>query len=1076
MCKSTIRLSVGLLLRHSLTKTFIVLSLLFYTEVIIADSVPDNRTSSTLWQSLRYQATCRDNELLATPVSRVLGEKVCSVGNGGKVMTELTRQTKRDVMPLPYKEQFSDEKAFTRFTVIDNDNDGNTWNFVQEQDYYTNETKGYAKVFINSTNIEHASDDWLITPQISLKKGKAYTLKFLAYGFEGCDETFDVLVGKMDGQFGKDNFREVLARQNLNTAEPKEYTVPVEVETDGNFSFAFHYTSSFQNNGFFMVIDDISVDLSGNNEEAPGRVTDMSVVADSCGELRAKISFNAPCLTSSGKELASLSSIVLLRESDNTVIHTFENPMVAERLSFVDSTALLGYVKYTAVPYNVEGRGEEFSVTAYIGEDIPIGPKKVNFVDNLDGTATLSWLSPGNIGKRGERVNESKLTYSLYSLDKKLLEEGIEETSITFTDMSVTGDQSLARVRVAAKSMAGESESVLSSEVITGQPFTLPYYESFPNGKQTHDFYWQECNKQSQFKPTDAMSSDGDGGSIFWTALDYDEYIKFCFGKFAICDATAPIMAFSYYAAPDQDIEIDVEIESPAHSMQVAKHIDYKELLGKDGWRRVIIDLSEFKDNAYVIPKIRCIGEGALTYSVVLDDFRFFDATDNDLAVKLLDCPKKAHMGDCMEIKARIDNHGLSDAQSYVLVLKCGDIELARMDGPTVNCLQHQDVTMSVTIPSDMTGRKTFNVEIVNELDSYKEDNKTSFSLDIYQADRPTVGNLSYTIEEAKVNLSWESPAGDGIFSDDFSFYTPFAVSNFGRWNTIDSDGGQTLGIGYINYPHRNDPKAFMIFRPSDVEIDLEVNPSFASNSGGQYLMSFCADPTTTADGYTSDWLVSPSLALGSQQVAMQVGAFWDFIGGDIMLYYSDSTNKKEDFRFFGKIEKTKSGFEEFDFTLPDGARYFALEFLPQNNGALLLDKISFRPEFLEVKGYNIYRDNKLIATTGAHETRFTDTTPLSSRREYRVAAIYKEGESEYSDKLIIDVTGVSDAHPDNILIRTYKNGIIIDKACGEKVSIVNTSGQAVFEACGEERIEVDLPRGIYVVNIGNNTVKTLVI
>lgn len=193
------------------------------------------------------------------------------------------------------------------------------------------------------------------------------------------------------------------------------------------------------------------------------------------------------------------------------------------------------------------------------------------------------------------------------------------------------------------------------------------------------------------------------------------------------------------------------------------------------------------------------------------------------------------------------------------------------------------------------------------------------------------------------------------------------------------------------------------------------------------------------------------------------------------MLYYSNSGNRKEDFINFCKIEKISAGFEKFDFTVPEGARYFALEFLPQNYGALLLDQISFRPEYLEVKRYNVYRDNDLVAAVDARERSFKDISPSLSRHEYRVSAVYTDGESGPSDLITVDLSGVSSSADKGISIHPRPGGLVISHIGGVHVSVVSAAGMMMFETENEDSVDVSLPHGIYLVRVDNRTFKTTV-
>lgn len=178
----------------------------------------------------------------------------------------------------------------------------------------------------------------------------------------------------------------------------------------------------------------------------------------------------------------------MVRDNDNSTIRIFNNPEPGVHLCCTDEASLQGMVSYSAIPYGAEGRGKGSTVSVYVGEDIPKKPLDVLFKDNLDGTASLSWNSPGNTGVTGNLVNESRLTYNLYDLDLNMIESGLTETGIKFTDMPSSSEQSIARVGVSAQTSAGEGEMAKSSEIILGTPYEFPYYESFPEGIQTHAF------------------------------------------------------------------------------------------------------------------------------------------------------------------------------------------------------------------------------------------------------------------------------------------------------------------------------------------------------------------------------------------------------------------------------------------------------------------------------------------------------------------------------------------------------------------------------------------------------------
>lgn len=534
-------------------------------------------------------------------------------------------------------------------------------------------------------------------------------------------------------------------------------------------------------------------------------------------------------------------------------------------------------------------------------------------------------------------------------------------------------------------------------------------------------------------------------------------------------------MSFAYFAAPDQDIVLEVEIDNPSHSSKTVERIDYKDLIGKQGWRRVMIDLSEFRDEAYIVPKIKCSGEGALNYSVVLDDFRFFDAVDNDLAMTLIDYPQNAHTDDPLEVRIRIDNHGLNDAEGYDVVIRCGEDELSRVDGIPVKSLGTVEMTIPFKATESLAGTNDLTVDILFSGDSNPSDNEKTFPLETVVTELPSATGLRAVSEGSDILVEWEKPVGDGVFTDDFEFYKPFSIGNFGRWKTIDSDGGQPYGISFISYPRRNEPRAFMAFNPEMAEFDLEKNPTFKSSTGSQYLLSFSCDPETTEEGYTSDWLISPRLASGGQTVGLSLGTFWDYLGGEIEVWYSDKSDDRSDFRPLTRIEKETSGFEHVEFSLPDDAAYFALEFLPHDKGVLLLDEISFRPMYMELDSYEIYRDGEMIASADPTATEYTDSKSSAGSHIYRIATVFMDGTRVFSENVYVESSAVGSVDEGKPSVTSGKRMIIVGNAMGHNVRVIDSKGIVIFQSMGDSRTEISVPEGFYVVDVADTKYKTVI-
>ena len=70
------------------------------------------------------------------------------------------------VLEVPYNNEFKSSEDFDQLTILDNNGDGRTWQFVED---YNTVIYKYA---------DEDADDWILTPMLNLKGGQKYIFKF----------------------------------------------------------------------------------------------------------------------------------------------------------------------------------------------------------------------------------------------------------------------------------------------------------------------------------------------------------------------------------------------------------------------------------------------------------------------------------------------------------------------------------------------------------------------------------------------------------------------------------------------------------------------------------------------------------------------------------------------------------------------------------------------------------------------------------------------------------------------------------------------------------------------------------
>lgn len=138
---------------------------------------------------------------------------------------------------LPYSCSFDSKGEFASWYVVDNNNDGSTWEYKKLT--ISGVDKGYAMYSYNNKN---DGDDYLISPDFNLKKGHTYTL---AFGYKAGNatykETFDVRVGQGRSAEAQQT---VLKDYSIQSGDLANASLQLpEITEDGTYNISFHATS-----------------------------------------------------------------------------------------------------------------------------------------------------------------------------------------------------------------------------------------------------------------------------------------------------------------------------------------------------------------------------------------------------------------------------------------------------------------------------------------------------------------------------------------------------------------------------------------------------------------------------------------------------------------------------------------------------------------------------------------------------------------------------------------------------------------------------------------------------------------
>ncbi len=136
-----------------------------------------------------------------------------------------------------------------------------------------------------------------------------------------------------------------------------------------------------------------------------------------------------------------------------------------------------------------------------------------------------------------------------------------------------------------------------------------------------------------------------------------------------------------------------------------------------------------------------------------------------------------------------------------------------------------------------------------------------------------------------------------------------------------------------------------------------------------------------------------------------------------------------------------------------------------------MIDDVTYEAAARELIGYNIYRNDELIATVDANTLTYSESAP-AGQTSYKITALYTEGESAPCEK--ITTTSVATIGSIGVNMNA-KNGMIsIEGAEGYEVSIATLDGKVIFHETAKATITLPVAKGLYIVTVGKTSTKLL--
>lgn len=1010
------------------------------------------------------QTSCEDSDLGEIIRSYTYTVRATSHGasNNG-VQTNVV--TAGNYLELPYENHFDVQADIYGWNIINANNDGS---------YRTWAVNTYSHEMINPSG-SNGADDWLISPNVKLEKGKVYELAYIrSMGSELPDGSLRVAIGKGNTPEDQD---EILADFNKDKAfkeMTRHYYAPSE---NGLYNFSFYdYSISEYNVG----IDEVSFKEIAV-VTAPAQVRQLTVVPDAAGAIGATVKCTLPTNDIAGNKISEITKVTVYDPVWNEVA-TKNNVKPGEDIS-IPVKAEDGVNRFFVVASNADGEGWPAEGKAFVGLDVPSPVSKIDaHWGDDENVAVITWENVLT-GANGGYVNPADFTYTIYKYDSsawpsyvKLGETTADENEIEISLMDIdTSAQDYYIFGLTASNDKGESD-YMRKGIVLGKSYTLPFVEPFTSQGLAHQPYITKTG-------VNGSGWQVDGGFYNADVQPYDEGA----GLVSVnttsgaddCGFISPIIDFSKVKNPVFEIWLHHSDAMPEGAyMAVKASVDgssnYIEcgshaiLTGNNGWQKHIFDLSKLAGKKAQVMLYGYMSEPRAR--IFADSWNIHEAKGNDIAVTGISKPYLPKVGDKAEIKVTVSNLGAAAASGYSVLFNVDDNTVAELEAKGTLGIGESEV-YSFELPITPRGDVLYNAEVIYDDDN--ADNNVSSEVEISpdQVNLPAPENAALADGD---KLTWsapEQPVAEEVTLD-FEDMPAFLIDDIDGWKTADVDGNITMTFVqyYGNYwPYANQKFAWMTWSPREAGCpDAEIWKSHDSDKCLIHFGNYGLDEEGRANEKNDDdWFISPEL-IGGTDLSFMIKT----TGTAKMEVLSSTTDRNTaDFTNVLKTFEIATPYEwsEVKVTVPSDAKYVAIRTVFDDFG-ILIDDITYTPARLpQFKGYNVYRNNS-AAWFG---TQTSWAMPEGGGR-FAVSALYDMGESAFSNA--VEVSGVDNVSGDSsVRVSGGKGSITVTGCDGSRVRIFAANGQEMVNTRVTDRAEWNVSAGVYVVSVDGKAVKVLV-
>lgn len=967
---------------------------------------------------------------------------------------------------LPFTQDFYDTATFNKMTVVDANEDGNSWTYASYDPVSYSPAARY-------TGNENAANEWMIAPGLELKAGYIYKFSMRAVGTAAYTNNVEVLLGNAASV---EALTTSIASASLTTRANTYLNGEISVEADGTYYLGVHLTADA--NQSMVYVDDIKVE-AGFLSAAPGAATSfVATPAIEDGKAVMKLSFVAPHKTNGGAALDEITGVKIYRGT--TLIGELGAQTPGNLVEYTDATPALYNNSYKVVCINSVGEGAEVSANGYLSYSVPAAPANVVLVQE-DGAQVITWDAVKVAASTSGLFIEENITYTITRSDKVEIAKGVKECKVTDNYSKDGEGQNLIYYNVVAVNEGGSSSATASNSILVGNPYTGEFAESFANYKYNTNTWqvvggsgtnWQ-IKTSSYYSPAISADQDGNNGFVGFSSYTSGMEQRLVSPVINVSDMQNPRLSFYMYHASTTYTDMVIP-EIFVNGEYIALNEGIYANGQTEGWTKYNFDLSKEQTAGDFQLSFKGIAAGG--FLIAIDNITIKDALAHNLAVTALTAPANLTIGKEASIVASVKNTGVNVAADYKVVLYCNGNQIAEAAGVELASETSTEVAFSfVATPFAADKDIQFAAEVVYAADLNADDNSASVNVPVLANELPVPSALQAKANFGSVSLQWNAPVVpevevQAVKTESFEDWTVGSTDAFADWKFVDGDGAATYSYAYFE---ASTPMAFMTSSSSNV----------TPLTGSKYLVSI---KNNSYRDYRNDWAISPQV-VGGQTISFSVCQYggYGYYGTTFEVCYSTTDNEVSSFVLLEKVTDKSSSWKQYSFTLPENATYFAIHVTDDGSStstAMAIDDIAFQPGSVQLvhTGYNVYRNENLIATiTDKAVVNYEDAniTDLTENLDYAVSALFETGESLASNVVtVINVaTGIESVASDKAVFAA--NGAVnVCGFAGETLQVYTLAGQLVVsKTIATDNDATALCAGVYVVSVADKKVKVII-